>query len=665
MKLYRKILLLLWVGLVFVEVEAQTKHALIFAIGNYPETSGWRTINSNRDVIFMKNTLLRQGFLAQNCVVVEDSVATKAGIRSAMLALIDRAAPGDIVTIHFSSHGVQIQDNDGDEPDNLDESIVPYDALSPLASTDFDKDQAAYFRDDEFGALIDRLRLKLGRQGDVLVFMDSCHSGSGTRGLAVVRGGQPPFVSKSYVKSTSGDQEATNGISDRSRADETQMATYVVVSAARASELNYETLDENDQSMGTLTYAVSKALENLEAGTTYRSLFAQMQVIVNRKTPGQNPVLEGTGLDRALFGGKFVEQKPYVEVGELKGNRLLVKGGLLAGLDEGAKVQVHPAGTNDPAQSTPLATGTVTKAESFSAAIKLDQPLDEALVTRYWVFVTEPVFKIEPVVVHFSESSSEEEGGFSPVEQLVLKEALKSFPLITFEGTPELLITKGYTRDTIKVAANGYVFGTLPKTTGSPEQLKQEIQRYTQYKLLKQIDVKDKKMQVEVQFVPVQHQRPDTSRIQDKIVGGTYEYYEGDTLVIWAKNTGKEDVYINLLDMQPDGIINSVLPNRLQKIYPADLRIPAGGSRLFADYFLEVGPPYGTEVYKVFVTGSEIDMEFITTTKGRGESRSTYGLFEQLLKDSYSVATRGQGAKSLGNANGSTYNILFRIKPRE
>jgi metacaspase-1 len=660
-----KILSFLLICLVFGAAKAQTKHALIFAIGNYPETSGWRHINSNRDVAFMQKALQRQGFLDQNCVVVEDSVATRAGIRNAMLQLIERVTPGDIVAIHFSSHGVQIQDNDGDEPDNLDESIVPYDALSPLASTDFEKDQAAYFRDDEFGALIDQLRSKLGRQGDVLVFMDSCHSGSGTRGLAVVRGGQPPFVSKSYVKPATPTQETTTGITDRSLADQTQLATYVVVSAARASELNYETLDENEQSMGTLTYAVSKALENLEAGTTYRSLFARLQVIVNRKTPGQNPVLEGTGLDRALFGGKFVEQKPFVEVEELKENRLLVKGGQLAGLDEGAKIQVHPAGTNDPAKSEPLAAGTVVKSESFSATIRLDKPLNEGLLTQYWVFVTEPVFKIDPVVVRFLEGGDDDEGGFLPMEQTVLKDALKSLSLLRFEGTPDLLIVKGHTRDTIKIAANGYVFGTVPKIIEHPEELKRELQRYTQYKLLQKVDIHEKKATVEVQFVPVIHRVPDTSRIRDKMVGGMYEYYEGDTLVLWVKNIGKEDIYINMLDMQPDGIINSVLPNRLQKIYPADLKIPANSSRLFADYFLEVGPPYGTEIYKVFATPNEIDMEFITTTKGRGESRSTYGFFEQLLKDSYSVASRGQSTKSRGNANGSAYNILFKIKPRE
>jgi metacaspase-1 len=664
-KVLAKLLFSLLMCLTFVVAEAQTKHALIFAIGNYPESGGWRHINSNRDVVFMKNALQRQGFLPQHCEVVEDSLATRAGIRKAMQDLIERVSPGDIVTIHFSSHGVQIQDNNGDEQDQLDESIVPYDALSPLASSDFEKDQAAYFRDDEFGVLIDSLRSKLGRKGDVLVFMDSCHSGSGTRGLAVVRGGQPPFVSKNFVRSSNRDQEATSGISDRSRIDESQLATYVVVSAARASELNYETLDENDQSMGTLTYAVSKALENLEAGTTYRSLFAKMQVIVNRKTPGQNPVLEGTGLDRALFGGQFVEQKPYVEVEEMKGSRLLVRGGLLAGLDEGARIQVHPAGTIDPAKSVPLAMGTVAKAESFSATVRLDHPLKEGLHTGYWVFVTEPVFRIDPVVVQFLEGGEESEGGFSPMEQAVLKDLLKSLSVLKFEGTPDLLISKGLVKDTIKIAANGYVFATLPKITEQPEELKKELQRYTQYKLLQKVDVYEKKAMVEVQFVPVVNQTPDTSRIQDKVVGGTYEYYEGDTLVLWIKNMGNEDLYVNMLDMQPNGIINSVLPNKLQKIYPADLRIPANSSRLFADYFLEVGPPYGTEIYKVFVTRNEIDMEFITTTKGRGESRSTYGFFEQLLKDSYSAATRGHGSRSLGNANGSAYNILFRIKPRE
>ncbi len=667
MKFVLKFLCFLSLNLVFTQVEAQTKHGLIFAIGNYPDSGGWRFINSNRDVTFIERSLKNQGFLAENIKVVLDSAATKEGIIQAMEGLIEEVYAGDIVTIHFSSHGVQMQDDNGDELDNLDESIVPFEALSPMRSTNFQKDQSAYFRDDEFGALIDQIRLKLGKNGDVLVFMDSCHSGSGTRGLAIVRGGQAPFVSKDFVQAATKDKEKFTSFSEKPNAHEELMASYVVVSAARANELNYETLDENEESMGTLTYAISKAMENLEQGTTYRSLFAKIQVIVNQKTPGQNPVLEGTGLDRALFGGKYVEQKPYVEVESWKGNRMFVKGGLLAGLDEGAKIEVHPAGTNDPSAVAPFARGVVVKAESFSATVKLDQELGEDLVSNYWVFVTDPVYKIKPVVVKMASPTASNSGEFSQAEIDSLKVIMKELPLLRLEGTPDLLITQGIVADTLRLAASGHVFTTIRRDDFFWTNLKTELQRYTQYKLLQNIEIKDKNFEVEVAFVPVIDGRPDTTRINEKMVGGTYEFTEGDKLVIWVKNTGDQDVYVNILDMQPDGIINPVLPNYKQKIYASDLRIRANSSRLFTENLMEVEKPYGTEIYKIFVTKKEIDMEFIAAKKGQVQSRSAdgFGVLEQLLKDSYSVASRGLFSASLGKSSGSTFNILCRIKPKK
>jgi hypothetical protein len=108
-----------------------------------------------------------------------------------------------VVVIHFSSHGEQVADTNGDEADGYDEAIVSYNAAlitqemasgaaarGTLTKAQFDKLQANYFRDDEFGAYIQQLRAKLGKNGDVVVFMDNCHSGTGTRGSAKVRGGK-------------------------------------------------------------------------------------------------------------------------------------------------------------------------------------------------------------------------------------------------------------------------------------------------------------------------------------------------------------------------------------------------------------------------------------------------------------------------------------------
>ena len=62
-------------------------------------------------------------------------LATGANIRLALQLLIDATQPGDTVLVYYSGHGSQWPDLNGDEPDRVDEAIVPYDARDPAAPT--------------------------------------------------------------------------------------------------------------------------------------------------------------------------------------------------------------------------------------------------------------------------------------------------------------------------------------------------------------------------------------------------------------------------------------------------------------------------------------------------------------------------------------------------
>ena len=240
---------------------AQTKRALIFAIGNYPEGSGWPVISSDRDDSLIQKALRDQKF--EDIKVIQDKEATISGIKNSLNELISRSEPGDVVVIHFSSHGEQLEDLNGNKPDGLEESIVSYEAKLPPYGTEPTEEEViklreGYFRDDVFGAYVDRLRTKLGPKGDVMILMDLCYAGTGTRGIAKIRGGKPPLVS---AKFNSQKRPAT---ADNKPAlplpDERVMASYVVIGAARANEADNETFDDNRQGVGPLSYAVSKSI---------------------------------------------------------------------------------------------------------------------------------------------------------------------------------------------------------------------------------------------------------------------------------------------------------------------------------------------------------------------------------------------------------------------
>src|ERR1700759_3931826 len=78
----------------------QTKRALIFDIGNYPEESGWPVIASGHDDSLIRKALTDQKF--SDIKVVRDKEATIKGIKNALNELIERSNPDDIVVIHVS-----------------------------------------------------------------------------------------------------------------------------------------------------------------------------------------------------------------------------------------------------------------------------------------------------------------------------------------------------------------------------------------------------------------------------------------------------------------------------------------------------------------------------------------------------------------------------------
>lgn len=91
------------------------------------------------------------------------SAPTRANILAAFQSAIAITGPRDTLYIHYSGHGSQAPDQNGDEADGLDECIVPVDYES-----------AGMIIDDELRALIDQLPAGAALR----VFFDACHSGS-------------------------------------------------------------------------------------------------------------------------------------------------------------------------------------------------------------------------------------------------------------------------------------------------------------------------------------------------------------------------------------------------------------------------------------------------------------------------------------------------------
>ena len=141
------------------------KRALLVGISRYPQTGAnpWKPLNTHQDVVQLKDALVAHGFAADDVKVLEDGDATADGIRAAFRShLIEPAKPGDTLLFHFSGHGQQVPDDNGDEIDALDETLVPANATDQHAK----EGAKTNLRDDEIGAWLKSLGDKLRGPGD-------------------------------------------------------------------------------------------------------------------------------------------------------------------------------------------------------------------------------------------------------------------------------------------------------------------------------------------------------------------------------------------------------------------------------------------------------------------------------------------------------------------
>jgi len=96
--------------------------------------------------------------------------ATRAAIYEAFQTTIREARPGDLVVFYFSGHGARTWDDEGNEPDGVDEFLLPVDYVPG-------KVYGTGIRDDQLmGDFIAPLRDRY-----VLLILDSCYSGGGAR----------------------------------------------------------------------------------------------------------------------------------------------------------------------------------------------------------------------------------------------------------------------------------------------------------------------------------------------------------------------------------------------------------------------------------------------------------------------------------------------------
>ena len=668
----KQIMFLLVLLFLFQFCDAAKKHALIVAIGNYPNGCGWRKLASLNDAGLLKKTFEKQGFDAIK--IIRDSEATVAGIRDALEQLIDECGKGDKVILHVSSHGHQLGSTDPSKPGGNDQCIVTINAKYPLEDSIWEEQQKEYMRGQELGRYIVRLRNKLGKDGDLMVLLDYCHSGSGTKGgpNGTVRGGYPEsdppgFVAKQYKAG------GTDLFAGRPKIDEGELSAYTVLSACRPEELDYEIQDDSGKSVGSLTFSVCKAFDNLDSSLTYSAFSAKVAQIMSERNPAtskrQHPLLEGNEKSRALLGGKYFVQKPYYAIYSVdeRRNQIVVNAGILAGFGNGAKVSIARAGTLDPESSGRLGDGTVINSNRFFATVQLNQKLSLISPASAWVFIKNPVYVSSVINIKIVRQENSSGGavairgdnlGFSNTEAEKIKNNLSKLYSVSFNGKPELLIKKGAQgTDSILRAPEGELFDTVADVLSNTEAISKKIETYIKYKSIADLDLKQPGIKFDIRLFASFNGILDTAREIPKMKGH-YLVKAGEEIGILIKNTGEREACINILNLEPNGVIDCLLPNSqyerdVQYQYkPWDLRFFPGRS---LKYSIRINKYlYGTKILKVFTSENEIDFENLATPVSLDNGNTKGGRPEQFSQIQ---------SQPLPSSKCNTQSIIYEVLP--
>lgn len=234
-----------------------------------------------------------QGF---NVTTLLTKDATRQRVTEAIRDAAKKLQPGDIFMLSYSGHGGQVPDRNSDEKDMIDETWCLYDGQ---------------LIDDENNALFSEFA-----QGvRILVFSDSCHSGSVTKAAY--------YHKEMNMRATNVDIHQT-----RYRFMPTDMAyrTYHLNREFYDQILKRPDLRESENKVKASTILISGCQDNqLSADGTFNGLFTSQLLavwqegafdgnyrqfrreIVKRMPPDQTPQFYLTG----QYSPNFVKQKPF------------------------------------------------------------------------------------------------------------------------------------------------------------------------------------------------------------------------------------------------------------------------------------------------------------------------------------------------------------------
>ena len=650
---------------------APHKHALLIGVSDYARgkdiDAEWWNLNTTNDVKALRQVLIRKFSFKPTDITFLNTKAetTRQSILNAFKQLVAETKAGDIVYLHYSGHGGQVLDDNGDELDGLDETLIPSDYISK-------QDGSNDIRDDEIGKFLDALKAK--NPASVILTFDSCFSGTITRGgRQLVRGagyqGKIKPTPKITTRGTPTKDES--GLLPKGSLGE----NYVLVSATRSDQVASETDDDKGGKMGALTYALIKVFSEAKPTTTYRDVFESLRQIVTSRVEKQNPQIEGS-LDTVLLKGTAIPTQPYISLNLDKNNNIILQAGSLQGMTKGSKFAVFPNGAISANDSGKLADAEIVELDATTALIKLSASIKPEVLATARAFETEHKYSESLLKVSLPikdnlprQSEITAELAKFPLAEITTKDDwdvkidLKANPPTTRGNEPQKLLLE---------RSDGSKLAEIAYDENLARNVRVTLENEARFRTIRDLDNSSSEMKIEIRSVPVEVEtnlRGNVEKIlRDKELTASTSFSEGEYIQLEVRNTGNSDAFVTILDLTPDGKISPMFPSpRLQP----DNKIKADGKwkRIGLPYVFRLTPPFGTEIFKAIATPEYTDFSplFNAQLVIRGDDAGVKKATQTPLGKILRASVLRQRAENVGGTppNWATSSVIFQVVPKK
>ena len=317
-------------------------YALLVGIDDYPgsvpKLEG--CVNDINAIAEYLNERIDRHNYEPNIVRLANEEATRQAVINNFEQHLGKAGSNDVALFYYSGHGSQEPAPPEFwhlEPDRMDETLVCWDSRT----SNWD------LADKELAYLIGKVAKN---NPHIVVILDSCHSGSGTRdaiqkGVRHTPADRRPRELKDFIFSLSELGEITKPSVDTANSTEEKSSSWnlpqgrhVLLAACRDREVASE-YSTNGQQRGAFSYFLIDTLNKTSGYLSYRELFKRTCALVRTRIKDQTPQLEATNLkdlDDLPFLGDPNVIKPRDPFFTLKydGRQWTIDGGAVHGLPQ-------------------------------------------------------------------------------------------------------------------------------------------------------------------------------------------------------------------------------------------------------------------------------------------------------------------------------------------